>query len=282
MVFDFALHPDIFSSRRSHLIMQLGLCTSLENSATARHAGFDFIEENVQNFLVPAESDDVFQAKLHAIQPAAALPVPAANCFLPGALKCVGPGVDRPRLLDYALTAFCRADQAGISRIVFGSGAARAIPDGFPPAEARVQVLSLLRELAPHAQAHGVTIVFECLNPRECNFFNRLAEGAALVAETDHPNVRLVADLYHMALSGDGPEEILAHGRWIDHVHIAETEGRTAPGIHGQDFGPYLRALAKIAYPGAISYECNWKDLAAEAPASVKNFRAQLAASGLQ
>ena len=260
--------------------MDLGVCTSIENSPAARAAGFDFVEEHVQKFFLPGEPDDVFQAKLRAL-PNPALPVPAANCFLPGALKCVGPGIDRKRLLAYALTVFSRAHMAGVPLIVFGSGAARAIPDGFPPAEARGQFLWLLHELAPHAQAFGVTVLVECLNPRECNFINRLAEGAALVAETAHPNVRLLADLYHMTLGGDAPEEILAHGRWLDHVHVADTEGRAAPATSGQDFGPYLRALKSINYRGAISFECTWKNLAEEAPASVKGFRTQLALAGL-
>lgn len=260
--------------------MQLGICTSLDNAAIARAAGFDFVEEHIQNFLVPLEPDDVFQAKLRAI-PAGALPVPAANCFLPGNLKCVGPDVDRAALLNYALTAFCRANVAGLRFLVLGSGGSRQVPDGFSHDEARAQFLWLLRELAPHAQAYGVTVVVECLNPRECNFLNRLAEGAALVAEVDHPHIRMVADLYHMALNGDGPEEILAHGRWIEHVHIAEREGRLAPGTNGEDFTPYLHALKAVNYRGAISYECSWQNLAEEAPASIKSFRVQLAEVGL-
>jgi sugar phosphate isomerase/epimerase len=256
--------------------MQIGVCTSLDHVSAARAAGFEFIEENVQNFLAPGEPDAVFEPRLAAARDAA-LPVPAANCFLPGGLKCVGPQVDRERLIQYAGTAFRRARWAGIRFIVFGSGAARSVPEGFPAAEARAQFLQLLRELGPLAQAHDVVVVVECLNPRECNFINRLAEGAALVAETDHPHVRLLADLYHMALSGDGPEEILAHGRWIEHVHIAEREGRRAPGTSGEDFVPCLRALAKIQYRGAISYECGWQNLAEEAPASLAFLRGQMA-----
>ena len=260
--------------------MQLGLCSSIENAALARAAGFDFVEENVQSFLAPGELNEVFAAKLRSV-PTDVLPVPAANCFLPGALKCVGPNVDWDQLLRYAEAALRRANESGIRVIVFGSGGARQIPDGFPLAEARAQFLQLLRDLAPLAQANAVTLVVECLNPGECNFINRLAEGAALVAETNHPHVRLLADLYHMALSGDIPDDILAHSRWLEHVHVAETDGRTAPGTNGQDFGPYLRALAKIHYRGAISFECTWKNLADEAPAAVKSFREQLIRSDL-
>lgn len=260
--------------------MQLGVCTSIANAAAARAAGFDFVEENIQNFLAPLESDDVFAPNLAAAR-SAPVPVPAANCFLPASLKCVGPKVDTAQLLRYGETAFRRAHQAGIRHVVFGSGGARQIPDGFPPAKARAQFLQLLRDLAPLAQSHDVVVVVECLNPGECNFLNRLAEGAALVAETNHPNVRLLADLYHMSLSGDAPEEILKHGRWIEHIHVAEREGRRAPGTSGEDFGPCLRALKAINYPGVISYECNWKNMAEESPASIKSFRQQLAASGL-
>jgi len=259
---------------------QLGLCTSIENAALARAAGFDFVEENIQGFLVPEGADDLFAPKL-ATTRGAVLPVPAANCFLPGSLKCVGPEVDRKRLLRYAETAFRRAQEAGMRHLVFGSGGARQVPDGFPPAEARAQFLQLLRELAPLAEAHNVVVVVECLNPGECNFINRLAEGATLVAETNHRHVRLLADLYHMALSGDMPGDILAHGKWLEHVHVAETQGRAAPGTIGQDFDPYLRALAKIQYQGAISFECTWKNLAEEAPAAVNSFRAQLIRAGL-
>ena len=107
--------------------------------------------------------------------------------------------------------------------------------------------------------------------PPGVNFINRLAEGAALVAETDHPHVRLLADLYHMALSGGLRPTGSSPGSWLEHVHVAETDGRTAPGTNGQDFGPYLRALAKIHYRGAISFECRWKNLAEHAPRRIRS-----------
>ena len=260
--------------------MKIGVCTSIENAAIAREAGFDFVEENVQNFLLPEEPEPAFAAKRATTQ-GAPLPVPAANCFLPGALKCTGPIVDEKRLLRYAETAFRRARRAGIRHIVLGSGGSRNIPESFSPGEARIQFLHLLRELAPLAQAHDVVVVLECLNRGECNFLNALAEGAALVEEVSHPHVRLLADLYHMAVEGEGAPELIAHGRWLEHVHVAEVEGRQAPGTSGEDFGAALRALKEIGYRGAISYECGWQNFAAQATSSLKSFRAQVARAGL-
>jgi sugar phosphate isomerase/epimerase len=260
--------------------MKIGICTSIDNAGIARDAGFDFVEENVQNLLVAEEPDSAFASKLAVVE-AAPLPVPAANCFLPGTLKCTGPGVDETRLRRYADTALRRARQAGIRRIVFGSGGSRHIPDGFSPVEARAQFLHLLRGLAPLAEAQEVVIVVECLNRKECNFLNALREGAAIVEEIAHPHVRLLADLYHMAVEGEGAAELLTHGRSISHVHVAELEGRQAPGTSGEDFGPALRVLKQIGYSGALSFECGWQNLAGQAGASLKSFRAQVAEAGL-
>jgi sugar phosphate isomerase/epimerase len=252
----------------------------MDQAQAGADAGFDYVEENVQNFLAPQEPDEVFARKLAAL-PGAGLPVMAANCFLPGALKCTGPSVEMEALKRYAETAFQRARQAGIRFIVFGSGGARQIPEGFDRARARDQFLACLRGIAPLAEREGVTLVVEPLNKKECNFINSLAEGAGIVEEAGHPQVRLLADIYHMRMDGEPAAEIVAHGRWLKHVHVAEREGRFAPGTQGEDFGPYLRALKEIEFAGAISYECGWKNFPGQAVTSVKGFREQVRRAGL-
>jgi len=260
--------------------MKIGLCTSIEHATVLAEAAFDYVEENVQGFLVPEDSDGAFAARLEVARQAA-LPILAANCFLPGALKCTGAAVDTERLVRYAETAFRRAQQAGIRVIVFGSGGARQIPDGFDRALALDQFVSYARRIAPLAGQHGVTIVIEPLNKKECNFINSLADGAAIVEAVDHPHLRLLADIYHMSMDHEPPDEIVKHGRWIQHLHVAEREGRLAPGTQGEDFGPYLRALKKISYGSALSFECGWKQFPEQAAASLKEFRRQVLQSGL-
>jgi sugar phosphate isomerase/epimerase len=260
--------------------MKIGSCLSIADAPAAAEAGFDYVEENVQNLLVPEQPDEVFAPKLK-LRRGAPLPVLAANCFLPGALKCTGPEVDVERLARYAGTAFRRAREAGIRFIVFGSGGSRQIPEGFPRAEARGQFLAFLRRIAPLAEAQDVVVLIECLNRKETNFINALAEGAALVGEVGQPHLRLLADIYHMLVDGEAPEEIVKQGRWIQHVHVAEREGRQAPGTHGEDFGPYLRALKEIDYQGAISFECGWRSFPEQAAGSLKGFREQVHRAGL-
>ena len=260
--------------------MKIGLCTSITNAAVAAEAGFDYIEENVQSLLVPDEPEEAFAPKLEAIQ-AAPLPILGANCFLPGALKCTGPEADVDRLERYADTAFRRARQAGLRFIVFGSGGARQIPEGCAWSLAWNQFLEGLRRIGPKAKRAGLAIAIEPLNRKECNFINSLEEGATMIKATQDPSYRLLVDIYHMKVDGEGPEAIVKQGRWVHHVHVAEKEGRFAPGTGGEDFGPYLRALKEIKYEGAISFECGWKQFPGDAAASLKGFREQVKAAGL-
>jgi len=260
--------------------MQLGLCASAIASASAiAPSGLDYVEENVQNFLAPEGPETEFANRL-AQAGAAARNIRAACCFLPGSHKCVGPQVDEARLLAYAESAFARARRAGIDTIVFGSGGARAVPEGFSAATAFIQFTDLLAKLAPIAARHGVTIVVEPLNRGEVNFINTLDEGAAVVARVNHPHVRLLADLFHMLRNDETPDAITRHGALLAHTHIAEKETRSAPGAKGDDFRPFLRALRAAGYDHRMSLECGFGDLGAELGGALKTLRGQLADAG--
>lgn len=245
--------------------LPIGICTGHDQPLT----GVDFIEENVQRYLQP--ETDKHQP------PPRPLPVRAANCFLPGHLKCVGPTVDTPRLLHYATVAFQRARQAGIETIVFGSGGARQIPDGFPRARAEEQFLALLRQLGPLAARENITLVIEPLNRAECNFINSIPEADALAAACNHPNIAVLADFFHMLREDQTPDDILRHGDRLRHVHVAEKAARTPPGTAGDDFRPFLRALKTIDYRRRISIEAGWTNLPAQAPAACQTLRQQIA-----
>ncbi len=261
--------------------MLFGLCTSLRAVQSLPAGVFDFVEENVQGYLVPEKSEAEFQTNLDLAK-SVPLPVSAANCFLPGSLKCTGLRIDEARLANYAAVAFARAEKAGIRTIVFGSGGARQLEDGFPREHAIEQFIAFGKVLAPLAQRHGVTVVIEPLNSGECNFINTLAEGAEIVRRIDHSNVRLLADIFHMLREGEEPGEIIKFGKPLHHVHVAERAERTPPGTAGDDFSDFFRALRDVGYSGSISIEAGgWKDVAAEVGESFSVLRKQAAAARL-
>ena len=54
-------------------------------------------------------------------------------------------------------------------------------------------------------------------------------------------------------------------------------EVRSAPGVKGDDFTPYFKALKQIGYKGAIALECNWKDFDKEVECGVAETEKQAA-----
>lgn len=237
----------------------LGVCTSIDRAVTMERLGAEYVEESVRRFLVPDQPDSVFAKKMEQAG-AAPLSIPSCNLFLPGSIKSVGPDADRQAVLEYAETAFRRARQAGVKIIVFGSSGSRRIPEGFAPDRAAEQFVDLLKAMGPLAGAEGVTVVIEPLQYREVNFINTVTEGASFVERVDHPNIRLLADLYHMQCNGETPEDLAGVVHLVKHVHIAEKEGRTAPGVHGDDFRPFFRVLREGGYRGRISIEGKWDE----------------------
>ena len=255
--------------------MLFGCCTSATaNRSFLAASSLDYLEENVQAFLVPTQNDAIFAAKLENAQ-VAGKPIAAACCFLPGNLPCVGPQVDRVALLDYAAIAFHRAAQSGIQRIVFGSGAARRIPEGWAPERAGEQFTTLLSALAPLARRNQLQVVVEPLNPAESNFITTVREGAAIVRAVAEPTIRLLADLYHMARAGETPEDLAAVTDLLAHVHLAECAERTAPGVAGDDFRPFLAVLRRAGYDQRISLECSRFDLLTELEPGLATIRRQ-------
>ncbi|HSA96144.1 MAG TPA: sugar phosphate isomerase/epimerase family protein [Acidobacteriota bacterium] len=254
----------------------IGICTSLDNAALAKSAGCDYIEEGVRSFLVPDRPDLEFQPKF-ALLKGSPLLIRACNGFLPETLKSVGPQARPDAIVAFAETAFRRGREAGVCYIVFGSSGSRGIPEGFDHAAARAQFIDLLKRLGPVAGKYGLVVALEPLRRAECNFINTVAEAAAIAREVDDPHCRLLADFYHMLCEDEGPASIVAAGPLLVHCHLAEEEGRTPPGVHGQDFTPYLEALRRIGYAGGISFEGRFSDLAKELPVAVKTLRAQIA-----
>jgi len=259
--------------------MRFGCCTPAhQQTAFIAASSLDYVEENVQSFLVPLLSDQRFTANLEAAL-VCGKPISAANCFLPGSMPCVGPAVDLPAILAYAETAFHRAAQTGMQRIVFGSGGARRIPEGFSVTQARTQFTSLLGLLAPIAARNRVQVVVEPLNPGECNFITTVREGAAIVREVAHPAIRLLADLFHMARADETAEDLAAVVDLVTHVHIAEKAERTAPGVAGDDFTAVFNVLHSAGYDQQLSLECGRFDLLNELESSLTETRRQWSSS---
>ena len=255
--------------------LRIGVCGPLDRHEEFVSAGYEFIEPTVQNLLVPGEPEAAFAAGEERAA-SISVPVPVANQFLPGSLKVVGPELDMEAVMAYAAVAFRRARRIGIEHIVFGSGGARYVPEGFPYDVAVDQFTRVLTEMAPVAQESGITLCVEPLRRQETNFLNTVPETVAVLDRVAHPAVGLTFDIYHVMQEGRSAEDVMIGGRYIQHLHVAENTDRAAPGTHGDDFTPYFAALRSVGYSGRISVECRWRDINSEMRTAYDALRAQI------
>jgi sugar phosphate isomerase/epimerase len=262
------------SFQLSAQLSTFAVCGSLSQYSLVKEAGYDYLEETVGNFLVPDKEDSVFLANLNE-QKRLDAKILSCTIFIPGALKVTGSETKHEEILVWAQTTFRRAQMAGISFIVFGSGGARHVPDGFDKQEATEQFILLCKRLAPLAQAYNIVVVVEPLNTQETNLINSLKEGAEIVEAVNHPNIRLLCDIYHMMRENEPASEIVKYGNYIRHCHIAEKEIRSAPGTKGDDFTAYFNALKKIKYKGCVSIECRWDDFETSLAPALKYIQQQ-------
>ncbi len=234
--------------------MRFGICAPLEAASAVREAGWDFVEENVQALLQGTLPDDQWTGMDRA--KATSLPVPAANCLVPADLKITGPDADSHALRAYMQCVVRRAAEVNISTLVFGSGGARNVPDGFGRDQARNQIITFAKMAAPIAKQNDITLVVEHLNKGECNIINSLTEAMTYVRAVAHPNFQCLLDSYHFWLENETLVSLRESIRAIRHVHLADTEGRVAPGESGKsDYKPIFRILKELNYRGLISVE---------------------------
>jgi D-psicose/D-tagatose/L-ribulose 3-epimerase len=251
--------------------VQVGVTVRLAGLEEAEAAGFDYVELATSELALLSEAD--FQAARQRIREVG-LPVPVTNLFIPGDIRLTGPEIDRERQMEYVRTALDRTSQLGVEYIVFGSGGARRVPDGFPREQAFAQLVDFAKRIAPEAQARGITILVEPLRRQESNIINTAREGWEWVRAVDHPGFQLMVDFYHLASEDEDPQILIDAQHNIHHLHMANPEGRRFPlRWEERDYAPFFRALRQTGYAKRISIEASTDDFVNEGRTSIRMMR---------
>ena len=235
--------------------MRFGVCAGAEKAEVLARIGYDFIELSVAGDLMVYEDEAAWQpaaARLNAL----ALPVESFNSFVRVG-KVVGPDVDYNTLYHYVYTALERAAEIGGQIVVFGSGGARTVPDGFMPDEASEQLLAFLNLCADASDEMGVIVVIEPLQKAESNIINRVSEAALLVRHIARKGVQALGDTFHMEREDEPLSALIDARDVLAHVHVADT-GRRAPATGTYDYMALFRALREAGYDGRVAIECSW------------------------
>ena len=130
------------------------------------------------------------------------------------------------------------------------------VEDGEEPSLAAGQFTDALADCAGLAGEFGVDMVIEPVNRYEINLVNSvLPDGLTLVRRLGLPNVRLLADTFHMNIEDVSIEASLeASSDWIGYVQVADSN-RWAPGQGHLDFPAIFATLGRIGYAGDIGVE---------------------------
>ena len=251
--------------------MKIGICTAIQNIGKVEKFGFDYLESSVARTASMEEKE--FTEAVRIVE-GSGLKCEAFNGLFPGDIKLTGPEVDPTRIREYLEKAFHRISRMGAKVVVFGSGGARKIPEGWNREEAWKQFVDAAGIVGDVAAAYGLTIAMEPLNRKETNILNSVEEGFRFVQEVNHPNIQLLADFYHMRMENESMNILMKAGPVLRHLHIANSHGRVYPLDPSEDSYPeFFEALKNAGYEGRISIEAGTEDMDREAPIALQLLR---------
>lgn len=234
----------------------LGWCGPLARAPEFQAAGADYIEAQ----LVPMQlEDDLRFQEAKAQVRDLPLPALAMSYLFPHDVRVVGEQVDEARNRRYFDRVVEVLVLAGARVVVFGSGWTRNVPEGWTLAQAEAQFLHTLGWCADALQGSGTTLVIEPLNRKESNLCNSVADGVRLARQLNRPEVRGLADLYHMDEEQEPLQTLREQGGWLGHIHLADA-GRLNPGSGtgpaAYDYPAFVGHLKAAGYTGLLSCEC--------------------------
>lgn len=162
-----------------------------------------------------------------------------------------GREIDFRRELDQAI-GYCRASGARAIHVMAGDVAKQERTRG------RRVFRDNLELAAKKAASAGLTLLLEPINQRDRPdyFYSRTAEAVSLVEEIGSDAVRLMFDVYHVAIAeGDVIMRLRRYRDVIGHVQIAGVPCRTEPDRGEIAYRAIFDELERIGYQGWIGCE---------------------------
>jgi len=216
-------------------------------------AGFTYIE------IVIAACADANNEEISAIQALMQknkLAAKRANVLFPGGIKVVGPEKNDKVIREYFSGVFPKLKSLGVKLIVFGSGGARNIPDGFSYTIAFRQFCDTARFTAETAAGYGIKAALEHLSPKESNLLTTVKETVKAVREVNHPNCGLNFDIYHADERTNDIYNVIDAKDILFHSHVAKPGSRLYPSPEDRKLlENYFSVLKSAGYNGTVSIE---------------------------
>jgi sugar phosphate isomerase/epimerase len=232
-----------------------------------KRLGFDYVELPLAEMSVLSNADFF---KIKSLLNALELPCETCNNFFPKTMRLTGDSIDEDAITDYMERMLSRAGELGAEIVVFGSGAAKRVPNGFPKSLAFTQLKALLDKMSVIALKTGITIVIEPSNRDDCNIINTFSEGVDLVSLAGRENIKVLIDYFHATLENDDVAIINQHKGYLQHIHFScprdDARGiRVPPSLNdGWDYSVFVSVIKESGYEKRITLEAYMTDFIRE------------------
>ena len=184
-------------------------------------------------------------------------------------------GLNNPRYAEEVIartkTEIDRCADSGVPNVIAFTGykwrdAGDPESEEIPLGEGAANTVKGLRELAHYAEPRGVTVCLEQLNTRDDSHPMKGHPGyqgddidycAQIVMEVASPHVKLLFDIYHVAImNGDIIRRLSQYRDLIGHIHTAGVPGRGELDDQQEIYYPaVMRTLVEIGYQGYVGQE---------------------------
>jgi len=132
--------------------------------------------------------------------------------------------------------------------------------DDAPPQEQDDLAVEQLALAARAARRVGGVVLVEPVSGAERYPLKTAADAVAVIERVEREagvdNLRLLADLYHLAVNGDDVDRAIdAYAARIGHVQVADAPGRHEPGTGKLPLDDWLAKIERTGYAGWVGLE---------------------------
>lgn len=112
-----------------------------------------------------------------------------------------------------------------------------------------------LKEAAEYAESRGVYLALEAINRFETYLVNNISTSRRFVEEVNHPNLKMMADLFHMNIEERNIADALNEAApYLIHMHLADNT-REPIGMGQIELQTVFKTLNKIHYEHFLTME---------------------------
>ena len=237
--------------------MILGVCCGTEENTVKmmKEIGYVYIESGIKNFYKNPQSRESVLNALGKNN----IRLEVGQHPFPGEYDPSGKQSESAlaAIRDYFYELIDFTSNFNMSTLVMGAGGARTLPSPDKYENVMDQMADICKyAISPVLDEYGIILALEGLRRDETNMLNRTDESVQVAKLANKPNIKVMADLYHVIGENEKLEDFANYKGYIRHAHIGKPNPRVMPSENdGYDYKPFFEALRSANFNGRMSVE---------------------------